>query len=335
MKNNSNQCLGCGVIKHTNSENQLGYVLSLEHEYCLDCFKLKNYGINYEHNHPTKYLDIKDNSLILILQSVMQLDLLFSLPIYRIQPNAKYVYVINQLDLLPKDTNLDHLYNSIHKKAFKANIKYEDIIFMSALNSEDTFNLKDYLVNQPIKDIYLFGFQNSGKTTIMKALTNNSTALNINKAGLTQDIIIEQLEDKILYDMPGTYVKGYISDYLKYEDYSKILPKKLINPKIYQLKSTQKLVVNDLIEISFTGLDTTTLVLYLNSNNKITKYNKKNENNYLNEELEYSNKTFKTLKVKSHITIADILFLHVNEECIINIKAPKEMHLTMMEALFK
>ena len=332
---NQNNCLGCGILKQTNNKDELGYVINMTHDYCLDCFKLANYGENKTHRHPEKYLDIKENSLVLILQSVMQLDLLFSLPIERIQPNAKYIYVINQLDLLPKDTNLDHLYNNIHLLAKKNRVSYEDIIFMSALNSGDIENLKDYLLNQSAKDIYLFGFQNSGKTTIMKGLTNNKTALNINKAGLTQNTIVEQLGDKVLHDMPGTYVEGYLSDFLPYESYSRMLPKKNIRPKIYQLKSTQKLVVNDLVEIEFKGLDVTTLVMYLNPVNQITKYNIKNENNYLNEDLEFTKKTFKTLKTKTHITIGDLMFIQVNDPVNITIKAPKGMHLTMSESLLK
>lgn len=330
-----NKCLGCGVIKQTTNKDEVGYILDINHDYCYDCFQLVNYGKNLNHYHPDNYLDIKENSLVLIIQSVMQLDLLFTLPIERIQPNAKYIYIINQVDLLPKDTNLDHLYNNIHKEAKKHRINYQDIIFMSALSNDDLFNLKDYLLNQKYKDIYLFGFQNSGKTTILKGLTNNKTALNINKAGLTQNTIEEILENKIIHDMPGTYVKGYLSDYLTFEEYRRMLPKNNIKPKIHQLKSTQKIVINDFIEISFSGIDKESFVFYLNNFNTLTKYNLKNENNYLTDKFEYVTKTFKTYKTKTQFTIADLMFFNVNNEFSITIKYPKNMHITMTESLLK
>lgn len=334
MKNHK-YCLGCGAEKQTENVNEVGYIMNIDHLYCLDCFKLSNYGETGKHNHPNKYDNIKDGSLILIIQSVMQLDLLFTLPIHRIQPNAKYIYVINQLDLLQRGTNIDYLYNNIHKLAKDNKVIYDDIIFMSALNNEDINNLKEFLVNQPIKDIYLFGFQNSGKTTIMKGLTNNKTALNINKAGLTQNIIVENLKDKLLHDMPGTYVEGYLSDFLKYEEYTKMLPKKTLKPKVFQLKETQKLVINDLIEISFSGIEKTSLVFYLNDYNKIVKYNKNNKNEYLNDKHENISKTFKTLNTKTQITIADLTFIHVNDKCNVTVRYPKGMHLTISESLIK
>lgn len=333
---NINNCLGCGASKQTSDKDKIGYTIDLSHDYCYECFQLANYGKSFKHNHPDNYDNIKPGSLVLIIQSVMQLDLLFSLPIQRIQPDAKYIYIINQLDLLQKGTNIEHIYNNIHKQAYKNKVAYEDIIFMSALNCDDIENLKNYLIEQPIKDIYLFGFQNSGKTTILKGLTNNKTALNINKAGLTQQIIEEVLADKILYDMPGTYVKGYISDFLGYQEYSKMLPKKNIKPKVIQLKNSQKLVINDFIEISYKGIEQTSIVIYLNDFNKIMKYNLKNENNYLSDKFEYVNKQFKLQSnKKTQITIADLLFIHFTDDININVKLPKNMHITSIESLIK
>src|SRR5690554_1201060 len=96
----NDKCLGCGAIKQTNNINEVGYVKDLSHDFCVECHTLKNYGKTSNHFHPNNYLDIKPNSTILIIQSIMQLDLLFSQPIERIQPNARYIYIINQLDLL-------------------------------------------------------------------------------------------------------------------------------------------------------------------------------------------------------------------------------------------
>lgn len=332
MKEN-NYCLGCGAIKQINDEKAVGYVKDLTHLYCFDCHSLKNYGKTSNHFHPNQYLDIKPNSLVLIFQSVMQLDLLFSQPIERIQPNARYIYIINQMDLLPVETNLDKLYQKIKRKAYKQKIKHDDIIFMSALNKNDTFNLERYLLSFKQKDIYLFGYQNSGKTTILKALTNNKTALNINKAGLTQNVITDLLEDKIIYDMPGNYVKGYLADFFDYENYKNLLPKKTIKPLVYHLTNKQKFVLNDFLEIKTTNQAVTTLIFYINKHNNIKRYNLLNLDNHLNDKFTYINKTFKIPNKKMHITIADLGFILIDTDATIEIKHPKGMHLTIMESL--
>lgn len=329
-------CIGCGAKKQNTNVNEVGYIKDLTMDYCYDCFQLKNYGKASAHYHPSNYFPIKENSFVFVIQSIMQLDLLFDQPISRIQPNAKYTYLINQVDLLPKDTNLDYLLTNIVKLANKNKVKYEDIILMSALNKNDILNLKDYILNLKEEDIYLFGYQNSGKSTIIKSLTNNEAILNLNKAGLTQEVITEKLEDKNIYDMPGTFVNGYLAEFFEYELYRKMLPKKQIKPKIYQLKNTQKLVINDFIEISFTGSSNLNIVLYLNDFNKITKYNINNPNNYLNDQFEYITRNFKTFsKQKSQITVADLMFIQIDKEVTIKIKAPKNMHITIMESLLK
>ena len=115
---NKNKCLGCGATKQTINENELGYVKDLEHGYCLDCFKLKNYGEVSKHVHPNTFPEIKSSSLIIVIQSIMQLDLLFMQPITRIQPNAKYLYLINQVDLLPRDTNIEFIFTDIFNNIF-------------------------------------------------------------------------------------------------------------------------------------------------------------------------------------------------------------------------
>lgn len=330
---NQNKCLGCGALKQNTDENKVGYVKDLNSSYCFDCFSLKNYGKSKNHFHPDKYLEIKDHSLVLIIQSVMQIDLLFTQPIERIQPNAKYVYILNQVDLLPRDTNLDYLHEKIEKLAKKNKVKFFDIIFMSAINPSDTTNLKRYLMEQKQKDIYLFGYQNSGKSTIFKSLTNNKDVLNLNKAGLTQEIIKSNFLDKTIYDMPGNYISGNLSEIFDYEEYRKLLPSKTIKPKVYQLKENQKLVINDYIEI--TSSNDVNLVFYINEFSKIMKYNLANLNNYLNLEYEYTNKTFKVGQEKMHITIADLMFIQVSGNTNLTVKLPKKLRLTISESLLK
>src|SRR5690554_5615127 len=301
MKENK-YCLGCGAIKQTNDEKTVGYVKDFSHLYCLECYSLKNYGKTSNHFNPNRYLDIKPNSLVLIFQSIMQLDLLFSQPIERIQPNARYIYVINQMDLLPPETNLDKLYQKIKMVAYKQ------------------------------KNIYLFGYQNSGKTTILKALTDNKTALNINKAGLTQNVITDLLKDKVIHDMPGNYVKGYLADFFEYEDYKNLLPKKTIKPLVYHLTNKQKFILNDFIEIKANS-DVTTLVFYINKYNKINRFNLKNKDANLTDNFTYQIKTFKIPNKKMHITIADLGFILLDANTTIEIKHPKGMHITIMESL--
>jgi len=257
------------------------------------------------------------------------------LPVERIQPKAKFVYIINQIDLLPKETNLDYFYNKIRKKAIENKVSFSDIVFMSAINENDINNLKLFINTFNNKHIYLFGFQNSGKSTIFKGLTNNESVLTINKPGLTQDIISEEINNKIISDMPGTYNKGYISDYLNYDQYKNLIPNSIIKPKVYTFNKNQKLILNNLIEISLNSEKDATLIMYISNALKVDRYNILNKRNYLNESFNYVSKTFNLKYTKSHIQLADIGFILINDKANITIKYPKNMHITLMESLLR
>ena len=38
------KCMGCGVIMQDQDKEGLGYTPNLKNEYCMRCFRLKNYG---------------------------------------------------------------------------------------------------------------------------------------------------------------------------------------------------------------------------------------------------------------------------------------------------
>lgn len=338
------KCLGCGTILQKQNPNERGYVENDNNAYCKACFQLKNYGIATQHFHPEDLPELKTKSLILMVSSVMHLDMLFTYRVDRYYPDSKYVYIINQMDLLPKSTNLEHLLESIERKARSLKIPYKDIIFMSALNSYDLSQLKTYILENKQKNIYLLGVQNSGKTTIFKALTNNTTALNIKKAALTQEALKEELEGKTIWDMPGLYQEGYLHQIMEYEQYKNLLPDKTIKPTIYQMVQNNAVLIEGLASVGLLKGDQKTFVFYLNEKVKFHRTNLSKIDNLLERKEElfknyaknYETKTFKLEKnIKYQITFADMGILHVTGKATIEIKHAKGLHVTLMEALFK
>lgn len=328
------KCLGCGATKQTTDTNLVGFAKDSLHDYCLECFKLKNYGEVKSHVHPESYPDILPKSVVLIIQSVMHLDNLFVHPINRIQPDAKYIYIINQIDLLPKDTNLDYIYEKITLKARQMKVKFFDIVFMSAIRKSDINDLKKYVNSLHEKNIYLFGIQNSGKTTIFKGLTNNDKALALNKVGLTQEIIQETVLDKTYYDMPGTFGSGYLHEFLTYNEYKNLIPSKTIKPRVYQMHKNQSVIVNDFLSVSNSTIDTT-FVFYLSAHALTKKLNVKNIDKHLNDSYEYNTKSFKVAKGKHQITFGDLGFLIIEGPNTVVVKAHKKLNISLTDAYLK
>lgn len=336
------KCQGCGAILQTENQSHVGYVDDLSFDYCQACFKLLHYGDAPAHFHPEDLPQLPEGALIFMVSSVLHLDLLFSYPVHRYQPLAHFVYIINQIDLLPASTNLDLLVEKITEKAKHMMIPYVDIILMSSKNHYDLEQLKTYIDEFHATHIYLLGVQNAGKTTIFKALTENNKALAFKKAGLTQEALTGTYKDKIIYDMPGLYQAGYLHQLLPYKTYKKLIPDQRIKPRVYQLKKNQAIMIEGLIAISFLG-DLTNVVLYLSPEVHIHKTNQDRVKPLLESKEEhfkitvenYEEKSFKVPKGKHQLTFADMGFMHVTGPLTIKLTLAKGLHITLTEALFQ
>jgi len=337
-----NKCQGCGAILQTEDQTKVGYALNLELDYCQSCYKLMHYGEGSTHFHPEDLPKLQSDALIIMVSSILHLDLLFSYPVYRYQPDAKFVYIINQIDLLPSSTNLDLLIERITLQARKHHIPFIDIILMSAKNIHDIENLRNYLRNYKEKHVYLVGVQNSGKTTLFKALTHHTKALAFKKAGLTQEALTGQLNHQTIYDMPGLYQEGYLHQILPYEIYKNLIPDEQIRPKIYQLRQNQTLFIEGLIAFTSLG-DERTVALYVERNVSIHKTNQlrikplllEKEKHFKIFANEYQEKAFKIPEGKQQITLADMGFIHITGPLTVKLTYPKDMHLSITEALFQ
>lgn len=334
-------CKGCGAKLQVTDPKFMGYALSLENDFCQSCFRLKNYGESHDHFHPEDLPILEKDALIVMVSSILNLDMLFEYPVYRYQSEGTFVYLINQMDLLPKQTNTDILLENAIKKAKDLRVPYLDIIMMSAKNLSDIENLKSYLSEFKQQHIYLIGVQNSGKTTIFKALTDNKDALAFKKAGLTQEPLYHKMDHQVLWDMPGLFQKGYIHEFLPYDTYKKIIPDKELKPKIYQMKKDQTLIIEGLVSVSVSK--PTSLVLYLDSKIQIHKTNITRVKELFNEKEkhfsivvdDYEKKVFRVSEGKQQITLADFGFIHLDGPNTIELYQPKGLHITLTEALFK
>lgn len=331
--NQDKKCLGCGITLSL-TKSDPGYAKSLDMDYCQACFRLKHYRQVEKHHHPNTIPSIKPNSLILVVTSVMYLDLVFTYPITRYSPSSKIVYVINQLDLLPHQTNYDYLLRRIKKEANVYHAKYEDILLMSSKFNDDIEKLKDYIKAYNVSDVYLFGVQNSGKTTIFNALTGEDTPLTDVKAGLTQETITKKFLEYNLHDLPGLYQAGYLHEIMPYDEYRKIIPLKEFKPIIYQTKENQAFLINNMIGVTYLKGSEQSIIFYQN-NMKVERANVNNLTSQLNNVFDYTKNHFKLSNNKKYqITLADFSLIHLNGPATIEITYPKGLHISLKEAFF-
>lgn len=306
-----NKCHGCGITLQDKDIDKLGFTKNINSELCERCFRIKHYN-DYKRV-------IKDNNYVLdLLKKIDSKSLVvLAIDITNIPESLelinKYIkndilLVFSKADLLPSemyDGKLDKIANSL-------NIKYVDKLLVSS-NKNYNLDLLMEKINQHKKtnNVYFVGFSNSGKSTLLNKIIYDYTDLNevITTSLLpstTLDLIEIKINDELtIIDTPGLLEEGNLIDVVDPSYLGKIMPKKKINPRVYQVKGKQLINIEDIITL---GLTDSNIVLYISNNLKVTReYNKEITGLEFdlnkNEDLIIPGLGFISFKTKTHVVI--------------------------------
>lgn len=296
-----NKCRGCGIE------------LSDEKKICERCFRIKHYNEYEAVNKTNADFDLilkninKSNDLVLLLVDLFNIS---NLSLIKRYLKNDLILVLTKRDLLPKRTKNSKLLS------YDYGIDYLDKIIISSFKN---FNF-DELINKikiykKAKNIYVVGFTNAGKSTMINKLlynySDNKTRITTSPIpSTTLDLIKIKLNDQItLIDTPGLIMSGDIINYVSGPDLKKIIPKKEIKPNTYQIKEKQMIVVDDYLIVEAENIN---LTFYVSNKLKFKKYFK---------EIPIPKK-FKKHEImvdKNDIVIRGLGFIRTNKKCKINI----------------
>lgn len=314
------KCHGCGIILQNENREELGFTPNLESELCERCFRINHYN-DYKRV-------VKDNDFILeILAKINNKDLVvliidvMSIPenLDLIKNNLKndILLVLSKSDLLPSEMYAE----KFDRIAKSLNI---DVIDKVLISSNKNFNL-DLLMEKintykKSNNVYFVGYSNSGKSTLINKIIYNYTDLNESITtsllpSTTLDLIEIKIDDNLtIFDTPGLLENGNIIDVIDEKSLNKIMPKKKINPRVYQIKNNQVINIEDIISIMVEPKND--LVFYISNALNITREFEKKLNGKeiiinANEELvimglgfiKFKNKTKIVLKSKYEVNI--------------------------------
>ena len=306
-----NKCHGCGIVLQNEDINKLGFTKNINSDLCERCFRIKHYN-DYKRV-------IKDNDYVLNLLKkidskslvVLVIDIINipeSLDLVKNYIKNDILLVFSKADLLPSemyDEKLDKICSDL-------NIKYVDKLLVSANKNYNLDLLMEKINNyKKTNNVYFVGFSNSGKSTLLNKIIYNYTDLNetITTSLLpstTLDLIEIKLNDELtIIDTPGLLEEGNLIDVIDESYLSRVMPKKKINPRVYQVKGNQLINVEDIITI---GLSNANIVLYISNDLKITReYNKEISGLEFDlnkdEDLVIPGLGFISFKTKTHVVI--------------------------------
>lgn len=243
------KCRGCGAMLQTTNKNKEGFTENKENFFCERCFRINHYNeykcllkTNDDFKEIFKKIE-KSKDLVLLLVDILDID---SIKNIKIKNDA--ILVITKKDIYPRD-----FYKEIN---IKTNLNIVDKITISSLKN---YNLDELLnkinKHKKSKNVYVIGFTNAGKSTLINKMIKNYSTEKENLTvsflpSTTLDFLdVKVNENLVLIDTPGLIEEGNICNYVNEKKLKEIVPTKEIKPKIYQVKTNQSILVSDILRV--------------------------------------------------------------------------------------
>lgn len=212
-------CYGCGVKLQSNSKDNPGYVPSNkidESIYCMRCFRMIHYGEVLAINTPKEAKEIvnkinKDNRFVIFLVDFLNINDKV-IKIFKSIKKDKML-VVNKCELMPKHINKEKV-----KEYLKNHYDISDVIKLKGgTTTHGARSILSFLESEGIKEAYIVGMSNSGKSTLINDLIKiessdvAKTTVN-NRANTTVDFIRVKINNNLtLIDSPGVILPNSLN----------------------------------------------------------------------------------------------------------------------------
>ena len=230
------KCIGCGLLLQDTDKNALGYTPNMKNDYCMRCFRLKNYGEKKEES-----IDIdsifkrvnKAQGVSFFLVDFLNINE-STIALFK-KINIPKALIISKSDTLRKDLKYDKIILWL-KKVYDIDTP---VLFISNKLYMVSSNIFKVMDEYHTKTAYILGITNAGKSTfingILKSNHIHKEILASNKPNTTLDFIKIRVGEYTLFDTPGF---SYENDHLP-------IVNKEIKPISLQIKGGTTLVIED------------------------------------------------------------------------------------------
>ena len=316
------QCLGCGSPLQNQDKEGRGYALSVDHDYCQSCFRLRHYR-----DFKRVKAQVDDGSTLEFIQSfkghiiwvldVMHLNQSLHPGLLRSLRGKSVLLLVNKRDLLSQAVSDGKLKQNIMRQLKDEDIQLNDLIFASALKPKSLQDLHDYIADAPCAFV---GCVNAGKSSVLNTLLGNDDLSVSPVASTTADVVKIETEDYTVYDTPGLSTETKLSEKLSDEALVMLSPHKTIKPQVFQIYEKQTLILGNLGAITVDPVKTVNIVSYLPFPLKRVKpermdANLELEHDFMVEDVKYRNRKWPHNDANIDIEIFDIGFINIQGQC--------------------
>ena len=323
------KCRGCGALIQTLDKAKEGYSVKEDSLYCERCFRIKNYG-DYKQV-------IKDNNEFLnILSKINDTKDLVILVVDLFSISKKILEITKYLsnDILLVLTKRDLLPLSLHDEKL---LSYKDKLGIKSVDEVIVSSNKNYNMDQLLekinkykksKNVYVVGYTNAGKSTLINKLIYNYSNLDsdittsILPSTTLNTIEIKLNDDLTLIDTPGILDSGNIFNFLNGRELKFITPNKEIKPVTYQIKDMQYIMIDKYAKVV---TNNNNLTFFFANNLKIERFYKDKKTSFIKHSLSVDD--------NQDIVISGLGFIKVTKKGIIDVYTMDEVEVYIRDSL--
>lgn len=307
------KCKGCGAVLQSSSKEKEGYIRQ-EGALCERCFRIRHYNeyqkVMKENHDFLPILEKINQTEDLVVVVVDILNLPKNLNILKDHLHNPMLLVVTKRDVLPRSLH-DH-YLLSYMDGYQ--LPFVDKVLISSTKNKNLDELMNKIKKyQTSKNVYVVGFTNAGKSTMINTILKHysSSTVEITTSMLTSttlDMIeVPCYKDLTFLDTPGLLEDGNIVDLIDEKLLKKILPKKEIKPRTYQIREAQTIQVESLCNIEVK--EPTNITFYLANQLSIERFFKQKSVIYGEE------KTIVIDKPNTDVVILGLGFIRVMKPC--------------------
>lgn len=289
-----NKCLGCGAILQNEDLKKEGYVRKEceEKNLCERCFRIQNYNdyqvISKNNIDFIRIIEQIKETKDLVLLVVDPFFLNETFDIFKKNLDNPILLVLTKRDILPKSLYEEKVLNYMKKYE----IPFVDSIFISSKKNYHLDVLLDKIKEyQTSFRVYVVGFTNAGKSTLINKFIYNYSSI---QANITTSILpsttlnsieIPLDEHLTLIDTPGLLEENSYLSILDGKQLKKVVPRKEIHPKNFQIKGKQYFKID---EFAFITASDNNILFYFSDALKIERFYKEPKETFHYEKKEFN-----------------------------------------------
>lgn len=287
------RCYHCGVVLQTSNKDEKGYINKETVEkypngllLCNECYSkartntLPTLNQIYD-NDFKKIIDVvkRKNALVVYVVDVFSFEGSFVKELNEALEGIDILAIANKADLLPSNTDLEHVKKYVEHVFKKSNLKVLDCCLVSSntgLNIEEMYEKLKELSKG--RDVYFIGAIDSGKSAVIKEFlklyknnTNHLITLYTFKDTTLRGYKIPIGNKQYIFETPGLYVSNSILDKIDKASQNKIIPTREIKVVKKTISKNNMLMLGGLCVIQLLSEEKTQFLTYINNEVTVNK----------------------------------------------------------------